>query len=234
MSYADVIMDTPGLVAYYRLGETSGNWLDSKGGNPLTIFSGPGGVRGVPGLLVGDPDKACQHTNASQMFLTAAYGSYMDTGPELSVEWWMYIDPSATSSGNAVRRDDPPTWRFLVDGVQFGPITVLCLVYDTTDYISMYTPGGVITKGQVHHLVGTYSSTLGQVRFYSNAQNYSAAPNRAPTTPVKVTNSILRVGGGTQGVIDEVAIYNKALTQEQVAQHYQAGLGNYPRILGVN
>src|SRR4051812_47919830 len=52
-TYANLILRETGLVSYWRLGEPSGNALDSKDSNPGTTFAG-GVTRNVTGLLVGD------------------------------------------------------------------------------------------------------------------------------------------------------------------------------------
>ena len=54
--YSDLITTTPGLVAYWRLGEVSGNALDTSGnGYTGTVV---GATYGVTGLIDADPNPA--------------------------------------------------------------------------------------------------------------------------------------------------------------------------------
>ena len=56
-NYGDAVLDTSGLVGYWRMGEAAGpTFADSKGTNHATAFGGT--AFGVPGGVAGDPDKA--------------------------------------------------------------------------------------------------------------------------------------------------------------------------------
>lgn len=114
--------------------------------------------------------------------------------------WWFRQEPGAT-----------PRWIYVQNG---GGI---------------YMAGGSITKNEWAHLVVTYDGTT--VRFYGNgAQKWTSTG----TVPALNTGGPLCLGGDPtlsgeeffDGNVDEVALYNKALTADQVKLHYEVGLTN--------
>jgi hypothetical protein len=84
--YPALILGTPGLVSYWRLGEASGNALDSKGSNPGTTIGG-GVTRNVPGLLAGEADGAVQASGAVGSNINVPASASLNTAA-VTVECW--------------------------------------------------------------------------------------------------------------------------------------------------
>jgi hypothetical protein len=113
--------------------------------------------------------------------------------------WWFRQEPGAT-----------PRWIYVQNGG------------------GVYMAGGSITKDEWAHLVVTYDGTT--FRFYGNGtQQWSAG---APAGGPKLNTGMpLCIGGEPMlggedffdGNVDEVAIYDKALTSQQIAAHYEIG-----------
>src|SRR5919204_489335 len=83
--------------------------------------------------------------------------------------------------------------------------------------------GGVVTAGSWYHLVGTYDGST--QRLYVNR---ALVASQAPTGNVDTVGGDFRIGTTRateffNGTIDDVAVYNKALTPAQVEAHYEAG-----------
>lgn len=81
--------------------------------------------------------------------------------------------------------------------------------------------GGVISTGVWHHLVGTYDGST--LRIYVDGQQKASA---AVTGLIDTHENALYLGHDGQaeslwGCLDEVALYNYALTPEEVLAHYQ-------------
>ena len=105
----------------------------------------------------------------------------------------------------------PPCWDFEKGTNIYSPIE--------------YQPG------KWHHIVGTYSGT--EMRLFLNGQEVASAPiadrlEKPPLLSIGRTQCCIDpdyrlVNKEMVGQIDEVAIYNQALTPEQVAEHYQLG-----------
>jgi len=87
------------------------------------------------------------------------------------------------------------------------------------------TTGLGLTTGTWYHLVATYDGSV--VKIYCNGvEKYSAAE----TTPMEPNTETLRVGWNEgpgyplHGIVDEVRIYNRALTATEVSDRYNYGL----------
>lgn len=87
--------------------------------------------------------------------------------------------------------------------------------------------------GVWYHVVGTYSPTEPVCKIYINGvfQNTGACTS-TPRTPSNLPLEIGRYSGNTtsnfNGLIDEPAIYNRALTEAEIRDQYYAGsLGKY-------
>jgi hypothetical protein len=209
------------------LGEASGNALDSKDSNPGTTVAGI--TRNVAGLLTGDANGAAQGDGVTGHYIQVPSNVNMDTGAQLTVECW--VKPAALSAAYVVARSSSSTVFFLELS---GAIRWRFYVRDAnlvdTDIASGAPSAPAI--GTRQHLVGVYDAA-GNMRLYVNGVS-QGAPSRTP-------NANTRSGTGqaldffaessTQpafnGVIDEVALYSTALTQQQVLDHYNAGLGVY-------
>jgi hypothetical protein len=234
-----VLNDQP--AAYWRLGESEGETVaDAKGAHPGRYIAGV--ALGVPGVLSGDADTAAGFDEEAQ-----ATGAYVQVpyspdfhSPAFSVEAW--AKPTAGQG----------KWRAVVASTNFDPSKVGSdrnsgyLIYAGLDD----RPGGgpdrwqfwcgrgwgrawgtEVVLGEWVHLVGTYDGTT--ERFYVNGQLQDSVDN-----PMIINESRpLRIGAGAThidtadaffyGDIDEVAIYNTALSEAQVQAHYLAAKPRY-------
>jgi BNR repeat-containing family member/PKD domain/Concanavalin A-like lectin/glucanases superfamily len=209
--YRDAVVATGPLAGYWRLGEQKGNLAANDARTYLGTYLGHYKLA-QPGVLAGD-------TNTSVSF--DGVGSEMSApGPVLprtsgSLEGWFYW-----KAGAALMRDGTSTGA-----------TGWILAYDQGGSL-YYRLGGTsfntgLTTASIkygwHHFVATKDG--GNVAFYLDGQRKhsgSGAGSIAPAMPWHV----MRNGGSTQftqGRADEVAVYNLALSQTTVQQHYNAG-----------
>lgn len=226
MAYSSVILGTPGLLSYWRLGEASGNLLDSKGSNPATTVAG-GITRQAPGLLTGDADGAIRGDGVAGTVATVPASASLNT-PAVTLECW--IKPTALPGTSVTFLDKYTTggydleynagaWRWYVRPTT-GPPDV--------QVASSSFPALNPQVGVRHHLVGTYSVADGS-RLYVNGTLVQSA---AAVNPVGATNAVRFLSDGAAnpsfpGTLDEVAIYSAVLTPAQVVDHYNAGLGGF-------
>jgi hypothetical protein len=85
LGYRDLIVSTPGILGYWRLGEASGDALDALDIAALTPTGSP--TRGAPGALLADPDGAVS-LNGSSQYLTRASMSHLHPGDVFSLVLW--------------------------------------------------------------------------------------------------------------------------------------------------
>jgi len=213
-----VLADGP--VGYWRLGEASGTTAaDETGTNSGTYVNGP--TLGVAGALKGTSSTAASFNGTTQ-YVDVPSSASLNASSGVSVEAWVKPTamPGAGNSGTiAMKASDPPYayWLQVTDtdrakfGVGVGGVN------------HPLSAGGVVAPGSWYHLVGTYDGSV--QRLYVNG---SLVASQAQSGNVDSVAGDFRIGTTRvteffNGSIDDVAVYNKALTPAQVQAHYEAG-----------
>lgn len=209
-----VLADAP--VGYWRLGEASGTVAADASGNahPGTITGGV--TLGQPGAIA-DGDTAMGFNGPP-----GANNSYVDMGAvhhltgALSLEIW--IAPGAVPTGEDGIVGTGYSGYQLTDYLDGR---VYFYIGGATGYLSVAVP----QDGTRHHLVGTWDGTTG-----ANGQKLYLGgvlvAQRAAIVSVLTTWSNFLVGKLSDnnrcfnGLLDEPAVYNVALSAAQVAAHY--------------
>ena len=146
------------------------------------------------------------------------YTYFTNTGilPEFTYSVW--IKP--TSLSGKVLNGNSNSWNtFEVSGT-----TIRLGLYQPSIPTTTYWYGPNLTTGQWQHLVVTFT-TGGDVVFYLNGKKTSTQSSGTST----VNGGINQVGGSSEyasdfhGLIDEVKIYNYALSADEVKQDYNQG-----------
>ena len=193
------------LAGLWHMDETSGAILDYSGQNNNGNFNGVGYQ--ADGLF----GKSLNFNGTSDRVEAPDRPSLKPAN--LTIEAWVY--PAALSAGTIVGKRDATTGYELAlttDGKpQFWLSGTPC-----TDLLPL-------TLGQWSHIAGVYDGST--MRLIVNGKI------RAVALPVGVANSAnpFRIGldyGGSAGLpgrIDEVALHNRALLDEEVRDHYRAG-----------
>lgn len=232
MSYATTVLaDTP--FSYWRLGDalTSGNAADSSGNSHLLAYSGvaPSCTPGQAGALLGDADTAVL-LNGTNGYLQRAGGpdGCVGTGSG-SMEVW------CKTSSVPSRRSLLCCGYGSASGIQGFNLDV-----SATQVIAEFrtaTPTEAaatvaIADGLWHHLLMTLTrGTPDVVRLYvDGVQVASANCATAGQSYQPHTSFAFFVGCDTAqsvlfgGTVDEVALYNTALSAARVLAHYQAAV----------
>ncbi|TVL96776.1 MAG: hypothetical protein CV087_23275 [Candidatus Brocadia sp. WS118] len=91
--------------------------------------------------------------------------------------------------------------------------------------------------GSWYHVAGTYNKTTGEQKLYVNGQMVSTTTHPAGNTVVPLTSySDMRIGhsrvndGYFNGIIDDVCIYNRTLSSQEVVDIYQLLTGSNDQI----
>lgn len=88
--------------------------------------------------------------------------------------------------------------------------------------------GPQLTPGQWYHIVGRYDSYTGKMSLFVNGVEYGAVTH-ASRPKIAVNNAALTIGNRgisspVKGMLDEVRLYNRALSNEEIASRYVAAL----------
>jgi hypothetical protein len=246
--YRDAVLaDTPR--AYYRLGEkpksggvvataadSSGNGftgtvLDASTNHTSQIGGTSTGAPafGAASPLLADPDTACDFSNGTvdndAGVIDCGTGHGLTGTTSFSVEFWAKI-PTATATTQfyVYLRDNTGATNngFVVESdIPFLNITAG----------STLNPSGTLSikDGRWHHVVFVYNQSALTGQTYIDGVNVD---DRAVSSFTFPTTSRISIGGdarpGTLNyqcacALDEVAIYNTALTAARVLAHYNAG-----------
>jgi hypothetical protein len=215
-SYAAVVA-ADGPVSWWRLDESSGTVAaDQRGVNPGTYLTGT--KLGAASLLATTADAAVGFDGAKGAVKVAQSTSLNLTSP-LTLEAWIKPAslPASGSFTSILTKAESYSLQFN------GPKLEFTIIQSGTRH-RLQAASGAIAAGNVYHVVGTYDGTT--QRLYINGAQVASA---ALSGGASATSNPLCVGSwdGTSeffnGVIDEPAVYGKALTAEAVARHYTAG-----------
>ncbi|MFL5782452.1 MAG: LamG-like jellyroll fold domain-containing protein [Thermoleophilaceae bacterium] len=200
---------TPGLVGYWRLGEASGTVAcDSFGLNPGSYLNGV--TLGVTGAIAGDPDTAAGFDGVDDRVALPALPASVD----FTVEGWQRIADSSNANDTLYGRYGNlrlmPRPGGYYAGVWLGG----------TEYrLEASSPANV--GSWVHWALVRSGSTL---LLYRNGVEVA----RRSDLPAAATAALSGDIGATSGsypakaALDDVAVYNSALSATAVQQHYAA------------
>jgi PKD repeat protein len=228
-NYGDAVLDTTGLVGYWRMGEATGpTFADSKGTNHATAFGGT--TFGVPGAITGDPDKAGRFDGVDDY---AKANVNLAGTSATTVEFWLKW--AQHRNEDALAMEFTPNFNgndggFLVDpdAAQFGGTFGVGIGRgDSRNNAFFARPAA----GTWHHyalVLDTTKPAASQVTPYLDGQPVSYQKLDSGTGAGNFANSVLHFmsrGGASlfgQGDLDEVAVFNRALSATTIADHYSS------------
>ncbi len=223
-----------GLVSYWKLDEASGTRNDSHGVNHLTDNNTVGqaaGKIGNAGLFI----------NTNSEFLSVADNATLDFTTQMTVSAWIYGDALTASAYIAAKWNYSTDggWSFGLDAAGTGLQVFIATAADDGGNTWVRFTTLVLQNVTWHHVVMVYDGTLtaaDRVKVYIDGA-LQTATSTSGTLPASFLNSgaELRIGD-FQGLnrywlgrIDEVGLWNRALTAAECVQLYNAGTGTtYP------
>jgi hypothetical protein len=209
-----------GPVAYWRLGEPAGasEVVSAVAGGPVGTVSGPVTL-GVLGALPGDPDTAAHFDGSSGEVILGDHFDFAGTSA-FTVEAWvfpMYLDGMNRRILNKEPSGGGDGWDFSIASNDI--LRVERYVSGQEDSASRAAP----PLNTWTHVVGTFDGI--ELCIYANGgtPNCATSPLVIPNTPASLT-----MGNRDSddrhfwGRLDEVAIYDYALSATRVQAHYDA------------
>ncbi len=204
-------------VSWWRLGESAGTVAaDKTGTNPGAYLSGT--TLGAASLVATESSNTAVAFDGAKGAVKVASSSSLNLSSPFSLEAWIKPSklPTAGSFSSVLTKAESYSLQFN------GPNLEFTVIQSGTRH-RLQAPSGTIVAGNVYHVVGTYDGTT--QRLYVNGAQVASA---ALSGPASVTANSLYLGswaGGEEfltGVIDEAAVYNKALSAARIAEHYAA------------
>ncbi len=230
------VVSGDGPSAYWRLGERTGSTMIDSTANGNSGTYSPGYSLGQPSALKGDTADSAVLFNGSGYGQAPSSTSLRLTGA-LSIEAWVKWTAPPSNNGSS------DTQIIFEKGNGLSPVTgnsyeldwgatgggngLGIYTYIGTNWYSAAVPT-VPSANIWYYLVGTRTAG-GVLTFYVNgAPAATGADSGAPLNDVSAGEGVGASGGSGSalypfnGSIEEVAVYPVALTQEQIARHYQA------------
>ena len=220
-SYSDLVRSLA-PVAYWRLGEAAGTVAaDLTGRYPGTYVGSP--ALGVTGALSGDPNTAAALTGGTYVEVGDAAPFDAAGVAPFSVVCWVNHTPDAT-------------YRRIVSKESAG--NVGWVIYSQSGALGFLRGAGgadqtsstALTAGW-HQVVATYTGTLMAV-YVDGVLSTGSSPTRASTrsladsaVPLRIGTAAYSVTASFNGNVDEVAYFDRALTDVEIARLYATGTG---------
>jgi hypothetical protein len=220
LSYAaTVLSDEP--IAYWRLDDTTTTAKDYSGNGHDGSYQGAV-MLGAKGAIANDTDTAVQFDGSTAQMVASLPSSFEFAGTATySIEVW--AKPTTSSAGMGI------IGKSVYAGSTNG-YSGWYVAYTSNDYLDNWrnndeSGNPQSATGAFMHVVATYDGAT--LAVYLNGQPFATA---ATTTTLVATGAPLTAGsvanwGMFTGVLDEIAIYDKPLTEARIAAHYARGIG---------
>ena len=200
---------TDGLIAYYPLDKNSNDY--SGNNNNGTLVNSPVPTSGL--------NQLAYQFDGSTNYINIPGNSILEP-TSITISAWIYMDTDAPTGRNI----------FLTKWNGYS-----CEIEGTTrrPYFRLNGPGDAYSSenlvlGQWYYFVGTFTNGVGS-KIYLNGE---LRGQKSTTTPISYTsNAVLNIGryaGGVyfKGKIQDVRIYNRELSQEEIRIMYDLRMGN--------
>jgi WD40 repeat protein len=203
-----------GPVAWWR---ADGNAKDSAGGNHGTL---KGGVTFAPGVAGQAFD-----FNDTDAYVQVPNNANLNPGASFSVEFWVKanpIQPEALFDVLDKSHDDAPHAGWAFQGAT--ATGELSFLIGAGGGITGASTGVSILDNQWHHIAGVYTGN--SIQMYLDGVLKSMNPLTAPpsnnTRDLYFARKVLYVTRSYEGLLDEVAIYDRALSPAEVKARWSA------------
>lgn len=227
-----------GPVAQYHFDEAGGVAVDAATGDgkdDLTLGSGAArDSRGRRGLMTHDSSGAALETPVTDTGLAldgstgyaATSGPVLETRASYTVSAWVRVDPDATGTETVLSQDggsfSPFYLSYGADGIGDWSLRML----STTDSSYAWNKArakGPAAKGVWTHVAGSFDAGANKVRLFVNGVFQSEADAGTPwsATGALQIGRVKWAGNNVDyfdGQIDEVAVWQRALTDEEIAE----------------
>ena len=241
--YDTEVSNMPGLIARWRFEEkgvqevsdvnTSKNpgRLTVPGGHKLikrwgvildTKGSYPGKAKGVTPGAAGIEGNAFHFTPGWNTYVEIYQQKIFEPGAEdFSIELW--CRPDNLSQGHHLAAKKSPFAEreggYYLTTAPNG-IVAFRIVDEKNRANSVKTSEGALTAGEWNHIVAVRSDNV--LILYVNGKEAARQKGLAGLEVAAIGNIFLGYAGGFAGSIDEFALYDTALSEETVLQHYKA------------
>lgn len=210
-------------ISWWEMEETSGTRVDSHGSNDLTDVNTVGYDTGISGNAA-DLEKG----NSETLSISDASQSGLEFSTSFSFSFW--YKPESITAGDQLFSKGATSGTRSYQFNLFSSTVPAWATWNTSD--ASVQRGWTITAlvpGNWYHFVLIHNLAGGSAELYVNGS--SAGTQTGFATNMKDGSADFRIGswGGNSnyldGLIDEFAVWARALTSDEVAELYNSGSG---------
>ncbi len=236
--YPSVISATPGLVGYWRLEETTGTTACDATGTSDGTYKGAYTL-GQPGAIPNDPDNKAVEFDGNAGFVDVPRKRKLDVGDNFTVEAWVKRNNPGTGRAEVIASKQTGAWLLMFEKDHMGDQLVLRQSRRSNIAYSKVR----ISDKNWHFVAATKDGP--DIHLYVDGKDVTdpatipkcAPPDEAsPCPPTLVKGGNVNIGQSAvsdtssffDGTIDEVSVFDHALTAQQIADHYTAAENTPP------
>jgi len=212
-----------GLVAGYAFSEGAGASTADASGNGLTgsLVNGPAWVNGKFGKALS--------FNGSSTYVNLGNPPALQMTGSMTLSAWVFETANVADDGQIVAKSDGASGWQLKSSKDTGPRTFGIAITNTAGASVQRYSQTVRALNTWYHVAGVYDATARTLNIYVNGiLNNGVLSGTVPSSRLNSTvnaNIGRRTGGFTiAGIVDDVRIYNRALTQSEIQSDMAVGV----------
>lgn len=217
-SYKSTVLNDSSLESYWRLGDTGGSAATDSKGTTNGTYSGV--TLGAAGAITNDPDTAASFNGSSSKVSLPSLGTVGD----FTIEGWTSLTNGSVTN-NAIYGSSGAVRLFARPGSPNTPTMGYASVWlNGTEYLLQPNSTASNLNTWVYWALTRQGGTL---TLYRNGVQIGQRTDLPTTATATINGSIGAQGGSAyflNGRIDDVAIYDAALSAAAVANHYTTAL----------
>jgi hypothetical protein len=222
-TYGALVYNSPNLVNYWRLDETSGPMIDYKGTVDLSV--GTNITRGVATPIAG-PKTGIKLPEAGGTERLYGLGNFSTpTGTSFAFEMWFMLPASVTATAAYVAGSNVSNifgWWLQTNSA------CTAMTFAVAGGTAITSTGWTFTRDVWHHALIRYDGTTATLYLNGVSAASAAKTNNNTIGEIALGNLSDSPGGSWRGLLDEAAWYFGTTNATMAAEHYAAGFVSMP------
>ena len=225
---------TPSMISYWQMEENSGD-IDFTGFIDISGNNNHGAcASSCPTFTISGEVNAAQEFDGIDNGITVDQNSLFDWdgSDSFSIELWVKRSPGVTSREVLIGRDDPSNSMQWWVGLSSSGEAAFYLASTTGEGSALLVEGAIpLDNGVWHHIAAVRDATANKNGLYVDGRYVSIAAEYLTdfSSSGSITIGYLDENGVPKynflGVLDEVAVFNRALTSQEIQAHYYLSRG---------